>query len=185
MAQNRIAVSDMWNLGGWGGASRASLKQRRVAARVIDLVITGVLALVFASLAGMILARHEPELWGLWAFILYPVLWTSLMFVSDTVGVGLFGYTLGKRLQGIRVVCVGNGGSPGWKRALVRARTQPLAFAVVVWVPFLLVRILWPIVFVSTWLAWVVSHLCLLGFARRPDGRGGPDRRAETVVVVG
>lgn len=172
-----------WNLEGWGGSSKASLKQRRVTARVIDLVITGVLALVLASLSGEFLARNDPELWGLAAFVLYPLLWTFLVFVSDTVGVGSSGRTLGKRLQRIRVVCVNGNRRPGWRRALVRSRTQPVAFAAVVWIPLLWAMIVWPIAFVSTWLAWLVSHIWLLGCIRSPDGRGCPDRRAGTAVV--
>lgn len=177
-------MSDRWNLEGWGGSSGASLSYRRVAARVIDLSITGVLALLLASLVGLIVTRREPELWGLATFIVYPVLWTVLEFVSDTVGIGLVGCTLGKKLQGIRIVCVEHGGPPGWKRAFIRARTQLLVFAAVVWIPFLLVKIFWPIAFVASWLAWIGSHLWLLSSIRRPDGRGGPDLNANTEVIL-
>ena len=183
MAQSRVAVSSSWNLEGWGGASRVSLTQRRVAARVIDLAVTGMLALVLASTSSVILARDNPESWGLWTFIIYPVLWTCLMFVSDAVGVGLYGCTIGKRFQALRVIRVDNGTVPGWRRALGRARTEPLVFITVVWAPLLLARVVWPMFFVSTWLAWAVSGLWSLASIRQLEGRSSRDRRAGTVVV--
>ncbi|WP_419839546.1 RDD family protein [Candidatus Poriferisodalis sp.] len=183
MAQSRVAVSSSWNLEGWDGTSRVSLTQRRVAARAIDLAITGMLTLVLASASGMVLARDDPESWGLWTFMIYPVLWTCLMFVSDAVGVGLYGSTMGKRLQAIRVIRVANGTVPGWRCALGRAYTEPLVFIAVVWAPLLLVRVVWPIFFVSTWLAWAISCLWSLASIRQLEGRSSRDKRAGTVVV--
>ena len=174
-----------WRPIGWNNSSDAPLTQRRITARTIDLAITGVLAWLVSEAAVAALSQDRPELRATMVFMLTPVSWTVLAFVSDAVGVGLFGHTLGKRLLAIRVVCSELGDPPGWRRALMRARSQPLVFIATLWVPLLFTRVFWPIVFVSTWLAWVVSHVSLASFARQPDGRGRPDRKAGTMVCSG
>ena len=174
-----------WRSITWDNSSDAQLVQRRIAARVVDLVITGVLAWLVSEVVVAVLTHDRPELRATMVFMLAPVPWTALVLVSDTVGVGLFGQTLGKRLLAIRVVCFELGDPPGWRRALLRARSQPFVFVATLLVPVLLAAVFWPILFVGAWLAWVVSHVPLASFVRHPDGRGRPDHQAGTKVCMG
>lgn len=175
-----------WLSIGSGNDRNASIVHRRIKARLIDLLITGLVALlVLEVVIGVILQEQFGLGASIVVFALMPIVWTLLVFTSDFVGIARFGTTVGKRVVGLRVERFEPVGAVGWSRALIRTRAQPLVFLGTLWVPLLLASIYWFVLLVGAWFAWMVSHLHLIVTSRPLDGRGRRDRIAGTAVRSG
>jgi eukaryotic-like serine/threonine-protein kinase len=159
----------------------------RFAAHMLDgllFVLVGPDSVVFALLVawGFVAHAEDPQ-----AKQIYFLVWNGLWIAYFTVLEGLWGWSLGKMLFGLRVCRVGGSDPPGLARALARTTTH---FAMVYLVAsiFQLVAYAYP----DEWWWWigaivptVLGALLLLTTMRRANGYRAPhDLLCDTTVVV-
>ena len=138
---------------------------RRLAARIIDVVIVFVVAIVLGAMGIFGLAGAIGAGEGILAlFVGVALVLFPLLLIYEPTLIALKGQTLGKMAMGIMVVRADDGGVPGWGKAIGR------------WIlPGLL-----SVIPAVGWLLSLLVYISLLWDDRR---QGWHDKMATTVVI--
>ena len=151
-----------------GGAAQADTDQlatvgQRAIGFAADVALAGTVLLTPGMLLDGTVSANDlgPGLSRLVALV-------AFVFLSmyEVIPTALWGRTPGKAIVGTRVVGIGDGGVPGWKRALLRWVLPALAFQVHL-------------------VGWVLALALRAALVADPLRRGVHDRLAGTIVVRG
>ena len=144
-------------------ADRLATTGQRAVGFAADVALAGTVLLTPAMLLDGAVTTQDlgPELARLVALVGFVFL-----ALYELVPTALWGRTPGKAIVGTRVVGIGDGGVPGWKRALLRWVLPALAFQVQT-------------------VGWALALLLRAALVVDPLRRGVHDRLAGTIVVRG
>ncbi|NIN52833.1 MAG: zinc-ribbon domain-containing protein [Nitrososphaeria archaeon] len=94
---------------------------RRIIAIVIDSVIVGIGAMILAGILFFpFLIVGWPSLWAApWNWFQFPFMMGLIYILYFTIAESGYGYTLGKRIMGLRVITLG-GETPSLEKAFIR-----------------------------------------------------------------
>lgn len=93
-------------------ADKLAEPAQRLVARIIDILIVGI---PVATVAEGLFGHHTAQT------VVAPLAFAVVFLLYDAVQLAIWGRTVGKRLTGIRVASVTDGGRPGVLQSLTRA----------------------------------------------------------------
>ena len=182
-----------------GAGREVSLQPARVglrlAAYLVDWLVTVILASVLVSLGGLQLyftagrGRHDPPDASVYAVFVISLLTLPLWALTTLIGWSRAGRSIGKLAVGLRIVDRG-GRRPGVLRSLVRLLVYALEHLPLVLLPGVTALWLARDAVLSVWVRPLALEVVLAALAAMPPpvvGRGGRalhDRAAGTVVVA-
>lgn len=106
-----------WVTLGNGGQRRLAGMGSRLAARILDAIIAGVVSLVVLFLVfGGLLAANSGEVGFLSAVLVIMLIW----LLYEPVLIAVWGQTLGKKMVGVKVIRADNGEVPGYGKSISR-----------------------------------------------------------------
>ncbi|MBL1080392.1 RDD family protein [Streptomyces actinomycinicus] len=139
---------------------------RRIVARLIDLILVGIVAFLVLVPLWLSVSESDTDLVVTGKGFVVTVVSTVLYVAYDTLTTAKWGRTLGKKLLSLRVANLTDGSTPTARTSFVRA--------LVLWGPSVV-----PCCFFSLW--WIVSSAW--SFFDKPYKQGIHDKAARTVVV--